>query len=312
MRTSSFEWIADDGKAIFVNVFSPDEGTPVRGLVHISHGMSEHAARYARVGEALTARGLEVHAHDHRGHGRTATSDDDLGYFGPGDGWGRVVADLRGVMARGRAMHPGLKQALIGHSMGSLITQSALPEEGKNLAAVVLSGTNGPPTMLARAGVLVAKAERARLGERGRSKVIQAMTFDDFNKSFGPNRTAYDWLSRDEAEVDKYAADPRCGFPATTTLWTQLLSAMPTFTKPENLARIPRDLPIYVVAGSEDPVHERTKNLRGLLAAYARAGIADVTYRAYAGARHEVFNETNRDEVLREMADWLEKKLGLV
>ncbi len=310
MRTSSFEWIADDGKPIFVHVFSPDGDTKPLGIVHVSHGMSEHGARYARVAEALTARGLIVEAHDHRGHGRTAVNDDELGYFGPGDGWGRAMADLRGLLARARTTYAGLKQALLAHSMGSLLAQSVLPEEGSKLAAVVLSGTNGPPSILARAGLLVAKAERARLGERGRSKVIQGMSFDEFNRVFSPNRTRYDWLSRDAAEVDKYVADARCGFPATTTLWVQLLGALPTLHRPDNLSRIPKDLPVYVLAGAEDPVHEKTKNLRGLLDAYMKAGIKDVTYRVYPGARHEVLNETNRDEVIREMADWLARKLA--
>ncbi|MDC0745645.1 alpha/beta fold hydrolase [Polyangium mundeleinium] len=310
MRTSSFEWIADDGKPIFVHVFSPDEGTEVRGVVHVSHGMSEHGARYTRLAEALTTRGLVVEAHDHRGHGSTAKSDDELGYFGPGDGFGRVVADLRGLIARARTAYPGLKQALLGHSMGSLIAQGVLPAEGGKLGAVLLSGTNGPPSLMARAGVLVAKAERARLGERGKSVVIQGMSFDAWNRTFSPNRTPYDWLSRDAAEVDKYVADARCGFSATTTLWVQLLGAMGTLARPDALARLPKDLPICVVAGSEDPVHERTKNLRGLLDAYAKAGLSDVTYRVYPGARHELFNETNRDEVIREASEWLVRKLA--
>lgn len=309
MRTSSFEWIADDGKPVFVHAFSPDEGTKIVGIVHVSHGMSEHGARYTRLAEALTARGLVVEAHDHRGHGRTAKNGDELGYFGPGDGFGRVKADLRGLLARARAAYPGLPQALLGHSMGSLIAQGVLPDEGGKLAAVLLSGTNGPPSMMARAGVLVAKAERARLGERGKSAVITGMSFDAWNRSFSPNRTPYDWLSRDAAEVDKYVADSLCGFPATTTLWVQLLGAMPELASPAALGRIPKDLPFYVVAGAEDPVHERTKNLRGLLDAYTKAGLRDVTYRVYPGARHELFNETNRDEVTRDMAEWLTRKL---
>ncbi|MRG90878.1 alpha/beta fold hydrolase [Polyangium spumosum] len=310
MRTSSFEWIADDGKPIFVHAFSPDEATKPVGLVHISHGMSEHGGRYTRLAEVLTARGFLVEAHDHRGHGRTAQRDDELGYFGPGDGFGRVKADLRGLLARARAAHPGLPQALVAHSMGSLIAQAVLPEEGTKLAAVLLSGTNGPPSLMARAGVLVAKAERARLGEHGKSQVLQGMSFDAWNRSFGPNRTSYDWLTRDAAEVDKYVNDPRCGFSVTTALWVQLLSAMPTLAGPDALARIPKDLPFYVLAGAEDPVHERTKNLRGLLDVYAKAGLRDVTYRVYPGARHELFNETNRDEVMREVADWLVRKLA--
>lgn len=308
MQSSSFEWSADDGKPIFVHVFSPDNAQPT-SVIHIVHGMSEHAARYARVAESLTGIGAIVYAHDQRGHGKTAKSDDDLGYFGPG-GWDRAIADIRGLLAHTRKAHPGLPQALLGHSMGSFMTQRVMAQEGDNLRAVVLSATNGPPNLLARTGVYVAKAERARLGDRGKSKILQGLSFDEFNKAFRPNRTAFDWLSRDDAEVDKYVKDPHCGFPATASLWVELLQALPGLTSPETIAMIPKKLPIYVLAGTEDPVHERTKNLKPLLALYAKAGIADVTYRAYPGARHEAFNETNRAEIIAEMTDWLSRKLA--
>lgn len=310
MRTSSLEWTADDGKSIHVNVFSPDGDAPPKAIIHVVHGMSEHGGRYARVAEPLTALGFVVYAHDQRGHGRTARTDDELGFFGPGDGFGRAIADVQGLLAFTRKAHPGVPQGIIGHSMGSFMTQRLMALEGPNLGAVVLSATNGPPNMLARMGVIAAKAERARLGERGKSKLLQSLSFDEFNKAFRPNRTAYDWLSRDDAEVDKYIADPRCGFPATTSLWVQLLEALPGLTRPETIGQIPKKLPICVLAGGEDPVHEKTKNLRPLLALYSKAGLSDVTYRAYPGARHELFNETNRAEVIAEMTDWLSRKLG--
>ena len=309
MRTSSFDWSADDGKPIFVYVFSPDTDEAPKGVVHIIHGMSEHAARYARVAEPLTALGFVVYAHDQRGHGRTAKTDDELGFFASSGGWDLAISDIRGLLAFSKKAHPGVPQAVIAHSMGSFMAQRIMALVGRDLSAVVLSATNGPPNLLARTGVYVAKAERARLGERGKSKILQGLSFDEFNKAFRPNRTAYDWISRDEAEVDKYVNDPRCGFPATTSLWVDLLEALPGLTKPETIAQVPKNLPIYVLAGGEDPVHERTKNLKPLLALYAKAGITDVTFRVYPGARHELFNETNRAEIIAEMTDWLSRKL---
>jgi alpha-beta hydrolase superfamily lysophospholipase len=308
MRTSPFEWTADDGKRIVVHVWNPDSDAEPRAVVHIVHGMSEHGARYARVAEVLTASGFVVVAHDQRGHGKTAT-DDELGFFGPGDGWGRALADIRGLLAYTRAKHAGVPQAIIGHSMGSFLTQRIVSDEGSNLSAAVLSATNGPPNALARAGVFIARAERARVGERGKSRVLQGLSFDGFNRAFRPNRTAFDWLSRDEAEVDKYVADDRCGFPASASLWVQLLEALPGLLAPDVVARIPKTLPVYVLAGAEDPVHEKTRGLKGLLSAYAKAGLSDVTYRAWPGARHEVFNETNRAQVIAEMRDWLVQKI---
>lgn len=308
MRTSSFDWTADDGKRIVVYEWTPDSDAPPRAVVHIVHGMSEHAARYARVAEALTSSGFVVLAHDQRGHGKTA-SEDELGFLGARDGWGRALADIRGLMAHSRQRFSGIRQAIIGHSMGSFMTQRIMVDEGPNLSAVVLSATNGPPNALARAGVLVARAERARLGDRGKSRLLQGLSFDGFNRAFRPNRTAFDWLSRDDAEVDKYVADDRCGFSATASLWVQLLEALPGLLVPDVVAQIPKTLPVYVLAGAEDPVHDKTRNLKGLLDAYAKAGLKDVTYRAWPGARHEVFNETNRSQVITEMNDWLGQKL---
>lgn len=308
MRNSSFEWVADDGKRIVVHEWTPDTEAPPRAVVHVVHGMSEHGARYARVAEVLTANGFVVVAHDQRGHGKTAT-EDELGFFGSSDGWGRALADIRGLLAHTRAQRPGVRQAVIGHSMGSFLTQRIMADEGPNLSAVVLSATNGPPNALARAGIFVARAERARLGDRGKSRLLQGLSFDGFNRAFRPNRTAFDWLSRDEAEVDKYVKDDRCGFAATASLWVQLLEALPGLLQPDVVAQIPKTLPLYVLAGAEDPVHDKTRNLKGLLDAYAKGGMTDVTYRVWPGARHEVFNETNRAQVIAEMTEWLSQKI---
>lgn len=308
MRTTSFDWTADDGKRIFVHEWLPDTDAPPRAVVHIVHGMSEHAERYAHVAEVLTSSGFVVVGHDQRGHGKTA-SEDELGFLGVPDGWGRALADIRGLLAHTRAKYTGVRQAILGHSMGSFMTQRIMADEGPNLSAAVLSATNGPPNALARAGVFMARAERMRLGDRGKSRLLQGLSFDGFNRAFRPNRTAYDWLSRDEAEVDKYIADPHCGFPASASLWVQLLEALPGLLAPDVVARIPKNLPIYVLAGAEDPVHDKTRNLKGLLDIYAKTGLSDVTYRAWPGGRHEVFNETNRTQVIAELAEWLEKKL---
>jgi alpha-beta hydrolase superfamily lysophospholipase len=308
MRTSSFDWTADDGKRIVVYEWTPDTDAPPRAIVHVVHGMSEHAARYARLAEVLTTSGFVVVAHDQRGHGKTA-SEDELGFLASHDGWGRALTDIRALLAHTRAKYAGIRQAVIGHSMGSFLTQRIMADEGPNLSAVVLSATNGPPTALARAGVYIARGERLRLGDRGKSRLLQSLSFDGFNRAFHPNRTAFDWLSRDEAEVDKYVADDRCGFAASASLWVQLLEALPGLLAPDVVARIPTTLPLYVLAGAEDPVHEKTKNLKGLLDIYAKAGMNDVTYRVWPGARHEVFNETNRSQVIAELDQWLQKKL---
>ena len=305
MRSSDFTHQASDGKALFVYRFLPDEGTPVKGVVHVSHGMAEHAARYARLAESLTAAGYAVYANDHRGHGKTASTD-ELGFFAKEDGFARVVADLAELVAHEKKEHPGLPVVLFGHSMGSYMVQQFLFDHGSELAGAVLSGSAGKPNLLASAGRLVARAERLRLGERGKSKLLGDLSFVAFNKQFAPTRTGFDWLSRDPAEVDKYVADPLCGFDVTTTLWVDVLDALSSNASTESQARIPKTLPIYVFSGSEDPVSEKTKTLEQLLGAYRLAGVRDVSHRFYQGARHETLNETNRDEVTKDLVTWLD------
>lgn len=305
MAASTFTLAAPDGTALFVHRWLPD--APPRGVVQIVHGLAEHGARYARVAAALNAAGYGVYAADLRGHGQTARSADDLGFFAAADGWARMVEDVWQLERRIAADHPGLPIVLLGHSMGSFVAQQLAAEHGEAFAGVVLSATNGKPAALASLGRLVARVERLRLGAHGRSALIDGMTFGAFNKRFQPTRTAFDWLSRDPAEVDKYVADPRCGFPATVQLWIDLLDALPKITDPARQARIPKRLPIWVIAGTRDPVSDDTKGILQLLAAYRAAGLERVEHRFYEGARHEILNETNRDEVTANLIGWLDR-----
>jgi alpha-beta hydrolase superfamily lysophospholipase len=304
MAATSFTVGAADGVEVFVRRWAPDVAP--RAAVQIAHGLAEHGERYARLAGALTAAGYIVYASDHRGHGRTAARADDLGFFAPARGWDRVIDDLEQVRQRIVREHPDMPLVLIGHSMGSFLAQHLLSEDGVAFAGIVLSGTGGKPSVLAAAGRLIARLERLRLGPRGRSRLLQAFSFGAFNKQFAPARTPFDWLSRDPAEVDKYIADPLCGFAASVQLWIDLLDALGNVTSAARQARIPKRLPIYVIAGSNDPVGGNGKSVQQLLDAYRTAGLEGVAHRFYDGARHELFNETNRDEVTRDLIQWLD------
>lgn len=308
MQASTFTLTAPDGVAVFVYRWLPP--APAKAVVQIAHGLAEHAGRYARLAAALTGAGYAVYAGDHRGHGRTAQSREDLGFFAAQGGWRASIDDLWRLNRHVAAAHPGLPIGLLGHSMGSFMVQHFIAEHGEVLAGAVLSGSDGKPPLLAAAGRLVARVERWRLGARGRSALIHAFSFGAFNKPFAPARTPMDWLSRDEAEVDKYLADPLCGFRATVQLWIDLLDALAAIAKPEGQISIPKHLPIYVIAGTDDPVNAKTKGLERLLAAYRAAGLTRVTHRFYPGARHELFNEVNRDEVTRDLVAWLDGVVG--
>jgi alpha-beta hydrolase superfamily lysophospholipase len=185
--------------------------------------------------------------------------------------------------------------------------QQFIAERGADLAGAVLSGTSGPPPPILPFGRLLARFERWRLGPRGHSAILRKMLFDDFNKPFKPARTQFDWLSRDPAEVDKYIADPLCGFPFTTQLAIDLLDALGPIAGASMIARVPKDLPIFVFSGSRDPVGQ---NLQGLIDAYRAAGLRKVTVRLYPDGRHEMLNETNRDEVVKDLIAWLKTIAG--
>ncbi len=304
MRADSFRLKADDGVELQVHRWLPD-GAP-RAAFQIAHGLAEHGARYGRLAAALTAQGFAVYADDHRGHGQTAPPA-DLGFFGERDGWRKCVSDLWALNRRIAIDHPGLPIILLGHSMGSFMAQDFVADHSDAIAALVLSGSNGPPPAIAGVGRMIARIERLRLGARGKSALLQAMMFGEFNKPFKPARTEFDWLSRDPAEVDAYIADPLCGFAFSTQLAIDLLDALGTFLKPERLARIRKDLPVYIFSGSDDPVGA---NLPALAEAYRAAGLTRVEMRVYPGARHETLNETNRDEVTAALLRWVDTVLA--
>ncbi len=273
--------------------------------MQIAHGVAEHGGRYARLAGVLTAAGYAVYAGDHRGHGLTARTPEDLGFFAERDGWRRCVADLWQLNRRIAAELPGLPIVLIGHSMGSFMVHQFISEHGGALAGVVLSGTAGGLPAGAAIVRVLARLERLRLGPRGKSELLSRLTFGAFNKPFEPARTAFDWLSRDEAEVDKYVADPLCAFPLSVQLTIDVLDAIGTVTSTVRQSCVPKDLPVHVIAGTRDPVGENTRSVAKLLDAYRSAGLERVTHRFYPEVRHELFNELNRSEVTDDVLAWL-------
>jgi alpha-beta hydrolase superfamily lysophospholipase len=296
--------ISRDGGAIFARHWRP-EGAPI-AAVQIAHGLAEHSARYERLAHALTGAGYAVYASDHRGHGPRCAST-ELGYFAPEDGWRRCLDDLRAVNRRIAADLPGLPIVFLGHSLGSIMGQQFIAEYGSDLQGAVLSATSGAPPAILPLGRLIARIERWRLGPRGHSAILRKMLFGEFNKPFAPARTDFDWLSRDSSEVDKYIADPLCGFLYTVQLTIDMLDAIGPIAAKSMVARIPKSLPIYIFSGSRDPVGA---NLQSLIDAYRDAGLTRVTTRLYADARHETLNETNRDEVTADLIAWLKDNIA--
>ena len=304
MPGSEFGFRADDGALLLGRRWLP-EGPP-RAVVQIAHGLAEHSARYARFASALNGAGYGTYASDLRGHG-PGSDPAELGHFADSDGWAKCVGDLWTFNRLIAADEPSVPIVFLGHSMGSFLAQSFVAEHSEALAGTVYSGSNGSPPAIATLGRLIARAERLRLGKRGKSALLNQMMFGDFNKPFKPARTGVDWLSRDSAEVDGYVADPLCGFAFTTQLAIDLLDALPGLLAPERLARIRKHLPIYVFSGERDPVGP---NINGLIETLKAAGFARLTTHIYPDARHETLNETNREEVTRDLIAWLDRVVG--
>jgi alpha-beta hydrolase superfamily lysophospholipase len=259
---------------------------PVRGVVALAHGLGEHSLRYAPVAKALNGAGFDVVAVDHRGHGLTARSQADLGSFGP-RGWEGIVDDYGRVVDHAAASQPGLPVVALGHSLGSFVVQTYLLDHSDRVAAAVLSGSTALDEI---AAILDPSVE---------------IDLSMFNAAFQPARTDYDWLSRDPAQVDAYIADPLCGFGLEPAGVASLKAAAPRTGDISAIAAIRTGFPLYVLSGTADPIHMNLAWLEKLVARYRQAGL-DVTARYYDGGRHEVFNETNRDEVLTELVAWLD------
>lgn len=293
-----------DGTPLFVRRWLAVSGTP-KGVVQVIHGAAEHSARYDRFAKHLNREGWLVYADDHRGHANTRVRTKALGDAGP-DAWNKFVTDEKALTDHIKQQHPGLKVFLLGHSMGSFIAQDYVQRYGNAVAGVVLSGSNG---VLANADQTVAAVrDLAKKDPLGPSPVF-ASVFESFNKPF-TGKAGFEWLSRDAAEVKKYTDDPTCGFPFSNELVADFFTGLRDLWNPANEARIPKGMPIYVVSGDQDPVGGNTAGLKILLANYQRYGLTDVQHKFYPGARHEILNETNREEVERDIIAWLNAKRG--
>lgn len=266
---ADFSLTDSDGVTIFGHRWTGS--VPARAVVHIAHGLGEHALRYARLARELTAAGYTVYADDHRGHGRTGVAAGGLGPLGP-RGMAGTLDALHAVSKFARSQHPDLPFFLLGHSWGSFLAQQFALRWGSELTGLVLSGT----TLM----------------------VPPFPAPDSFNDAFEPTATPSDWLSRDAAEVATYVADPWCGFPADFPYDEMAYLAGPPTDA------IPRGLPILVLNGSVDPVGGEAGG-QALVDAYRSLGVKDVSFLSYPDGRHEMFNEINRDQVTADLLTWL-------
>jgi alpha-beta hydrolase superfamily lysophospholipase len=273
-------------------------------IIQILHGLGEHAPRYARFAQACNSKGLAVVAHNHRGHG----ASEGLGHFADIDGWEKVIGDVLQVRQDIAIQYPKLPVILLGHSMGSFVAQSFVMRHGGDIAALVLSGSTLAPRFDLRISHLAAKLTSIIGGKRQRSALLNYMGLGKMNKRFEPARTGSDWISRDEEEVDRYVADPFCGGVFSNQLWFDLTGALLKITSKAAIQSVPSELPILILGGASDPVGG-IRGLRKLAEAYRATGHDHLTLTIYPGGRHEMLNETNRDEVTADIIHWVRARL---
>jgi alpha-beta hydrolase superfamily lysophospholipase len=286
-----------------LNLYATTARGQPRGVIQINHGIAEHAARYGRFAEAMSRRGFHVYAHDHRGHGGTRAPDAPPGIFGK-HGAAQVLADVAAVHDLIAARHGGLPIIVFGHSMGGLVALNFVLDHSERIAGAAIWNANFSAGLLGRLAQAVLAWERFRLGSDVPSRILPALTFQAWAKQIPDRRTDFDWLSRDAAEVDRYVADPLCGWPPSVSMWADVFRLIFLGADDRNLASVRRNLSLNLVGGQKDPATNGGRAVLDLAARLKRMGFSDVTTRIYAETRHESLNEVNRDTITEEFADW--------
>ena len=283
------------------------EGEP-RAVVQILHGIAEFVERYDAFAEYLNSHGFLVVAEDHMGHGQSINGDGIQGYFH--GGWFTAVEDSMQLMADTRESFPDLPYILFGHSMGSFMARTILckyPDCG--ITGAVICGTGWQPAFALPALIRVVEGICKRTGETQPNEKLQSMVFGNYNKKVEHPRTPYDWLTRDAKIVDAYIAHPLCGFTASAGLLREMLKGIYYIEQKTNLERMRKDLPVFFIAGGDDPVGPYGKGVQTCVGAFRKVGMKDVSIRIYPLCRHEILNEINRQEIFEDVLQWIVKLL---
>ena len=286
------------------------EGRP-RAVLQMTHGMVEYIGRYEELARFLAGQGIAAVGHDHLGHGGTAATKEDYGYFGRPDGNRLLLDDIFAVTRWAKALPAlaGLPWFLLGHSMGSFYARQYLCEHGGELSGAILMGTGWQPRAAALAGRALCHLLAAFKGWHYRSKLVDGMAFGSYNRSFAPARTSKDWLNRDGREVDRYLADERCSFRFTLNGYDSLFTGLARLCDRRLLAQAPKDLPLLFLSGADDPVGSRGKGVERAAQSLRDAGVRRIAVKLYPAARHELLLELNRQEVFADIQAFMEQHI---
>lgn len=307
MKISNFTFKGEEDTDIYVYKYEPIEKENINGIIQISHGMSEEAGRYKRFANYLTDNGYIVYINDHRGHGKSAENINRIGILAQKDGIHCIVKDLNKLTKIIKTENNGLPIFLFSHSMGSFAAQKYIIDYSEDIDGVILSGTNGLHGIEVDLGFLVAKVMSKIQGREKKAYLIDKLAFGGFNKKFKPNKSEFDWLSRDFKEVEKYIENEYCGVVFSNGYFYDLFKLFKEIRNTNNLKKINSKLPIYIFAGDKDPVGKFGKGVTKLYDNYKKVGIENVEYKLYKDGRHEMLNEINREEVMKNTLNWLKE-----
>ena len=315
MNMKSFTMKMDDGYELCLNRWQPDSEEDIKGVIQLHHGLAEHSLRYDRFGSVLAEQGYVLNAYDMRGHGRSAENADKngTGMFGKladKKGFDRAVLDLKAVTDKLKEDFPGKKTILLGHSFGSFVAQGYIEEYGSEINGCILCGTAGPQTALVAMGSILAHIVTFFKGKNKYSSLLEKLSFGNYNAKINPLRTKCDWLSKNELNVDMYMMDNWCGFPMTNSFYCSMLEGLTKIHKAKNTKKIPANLPVYFIYGSDDPVGSYGKTINNLYNIYKANGIQNLDIKEYPGDRHEILNENDKEQVENDIIEWVGKVIN--
>ena len=303
-----FYYLSKDGRTqIHASEWIP-AGKP-RAILQICHGMVEYIGRYAEFARFLADAGFYVTGNDHLGHGESVTSDEMHGFFHKEHGNEYVIGDIHTLRQTTEKKYSGVPYFMLGHSMGAFLLQQYIEMYGAGLKGAIIMGTGSQPPMVLKAGRLLCRTLAAFKGQMYRSTMVNNTAFGSYNKRFEPARTTHDWLTKDENIVDQYLADPWCTFMFTVNAYYHMFGGIEYLQKKEHIAQIPRELPLLVVSGAEDPVGDFGKGVQKAYESYKAAGIRDLSLKLYPGDRHEILNELDRQQVYQDLLDWMATRI---
>lgn len=300
-----FEFKSSDSKNKIHAVKWEPKDKP-KAILQIAHGMAEHVMRYEDFAKFLNKHGFLVCGNDHLGHGKTAACNDDFGYCGPLDGHKLVVRDLKQLHDIVSKDYPDIPYFLMGHSMGSFLCREFIETYGECLAGAIVMGTGQQPQALLAFVKRLCKIFAAAKGWKHRSDTIDKLAFGAYNRRFKPIKTGYEWLCRDDCQATRYQSDPYCGYVFTLNGFYNMFDTISFIEKNDNISKIPKDLPVFIVAGDQDPVGSYGKGPTKVYNDFKNAEIKNVKIKLYPDDRHEILNELDKDQVYDDLLKWME------